>query len=79
MFYIIVKEAADGHWEKRFKLDPKKTPNGQGLSAYRSNLGKLGHCKLWYSEQNLTQANEDCKKLNKLYPSGGYAVCPMKE
>lgn len=79
MFYLIVREAADGYWEKRFTKDPKKTPTKLSLSAYHSDLGKSIPCKLWYSVKNIEQARKDCERLNILDPEGGYALCPMKE
>lgn len=79
MFFVIVKGAADGFWEKKFKKDPKKNPVPYQQSAFHSHYGKLANCKIWYSEDNYEKAVSDCAKLNKMEPNNGYAICRLRE
>lgn len=79
MFYLIVKEAQDGHWEGKFRKDPKINKVNQSKSVFYSDEGKAVKCKLWYSESNKEIAEKDCIKLNTLYPNMGYALCPLKD
>jgi hypothetical protein len=74
--FTIVKNAAATHWDHFFVENPE---DGVGLflSAHGTYSGEQCGLKETYTDPALAEA--DCKKINIYNPSGGYAVCKVKE
>ena len=74
--WIIVKHAAEGHWDRYFDSDPKKTSLHRVYSTHLTKLGILFDIKALYLSKGL--ADLDCLRLLEEDSSGGYAVCVCK-
>ena len=70
--FIIVEQAAEGHWERNFDVDPNYT----GLHPVYAVKRTVEGCRvpMQYSHDQYNQAVKDCELLNKENPTGGYAV-----
>ena len=74
--YCIVKFASKEYWKYHWHEDPKITGVHFSYSAYNTYSGK-DLLQEKYSESELEIAKEHVKKINKINPSGGYAICKI--
>lgn len=70
--YVIVKHAQDDVWEYYWDNDPKLGVIAEN-SALFSYTGKVCEIKQTYSD--LSECQEDVKKMNESNPVGAYAAC----
>jgi len=76
--YIIVKNAQEPYWESYFLDNPNTHPVHLTHSVYYTHTGKQ-FCQLYYKEKEKSLADIHCAQLNKINPSGNYAVVSLLE
>lgn len=74
--FVIVKHADENYWEQYFHYNPVMFGVKQTLSTHTSYSGEV--CKLKASYDTQEAAKKDLEKIRKMNPSGGYAICPIK-
>lgn len=75
--YVIVKYAAKACWSLYFMNDPKVTGVKINASAVYTYAGKAVEIQPAYRDLEL--AKKDLARVLLVNPSGGYAICPLRE